>query len=197
MASRQRILLVVILLVVSNYGSCVPTLTLQGNPAPSTALSVFSVAEDIPILQVNKRASATEIYPQSRLLVEVILENVGNRDAVDITITEPAFPEETFAIIGATEYSFNHIAVNETRVFAYSLEAQRLGYFQLESSQVTYYDEDGSRFIAASNDLELSVVEKSIAKEEKTFEWYNVLSIACIAWILLLLLRGLLVKRST
>lgn len=193
----RRIVLITIVLLVPSWLFYAPSNSLGAALSSSTASNSLVLAEEIPVLTVTKRISETEITLDSPVLVEVILENVGQRDAVDIIIEEPTFHNGTFVLIGATEYSFNRIAVNETRVFAFSLQPLILGYYPIENSRVTYEDETGSEFQAFSNSLELFVVEQQSTKEEETFEWYHVLSITCVVWIIVLLLRGVLVRRTT
>ncbi|MFQ5979736.1 MAG: hypothetical protein ACE5OZ_16525 [Candidatus Heimdallarchaeota archaeon] len=193
----SKIVLILILLLAPSWFFSVPFKSVGGSFPLSTASSPSTLTEDIPILAVTKRISETEAKIHSRVLVEVVLENIGLRDALDITIKEPTFTNGTFILIGAAEYSFNRIAVNDTRVFAYSLEPLIQGYYQIEESQITYENEDGHQFQAFSNSLELFVVEKQPTEEEEPFEWYHLLSIACIVWIILLLMRALLVRRSS
>ncbi|MFX0114796.1 MAG: hypothetical protein ACFFB3_09620 [Candidatus Hodarchaeota archaeon] len=193
----SKIVLIIIFLAVPSWLLSVPSKSIEDSYVLSTASSPSELAEEIPILTATKRISETEINLDSRVLVEVILENVGQRDAVDITIEEPTFSNGTFELIGATEYSFNRIAVNDTRVFAYSLKPLILGYYLIEESRITYEDEDGYQYQAFSNSLELYVVESQKTTEEEAYEWYHILSVACIVWIILLLIRGLAVRRST
>lgn len=188
------IVIILILLLAPSWFFSVPSKSVGRSFSLSTASSPSTLAEEIPILAVTKRISETEATIHSRVLVEVILENIGPRDALDITIEEPVFSNGTFIMIGAAEYSFNSIAVNDTRVFAYSLEPLIPGYYQIEESRIIYENEDGHQFQAFSNSLELFVVEKQPSEEEESFEWYHLLSIACLVWIILLLMRGLLVR---
>ncbi|MHA2498976.1 MAG: hypothetical protein ACXAEL_05355 [Candidatus Hodarchaeales archaeon] len=192
----RKIVFITIVLLALSWLFHPPSNSLGAALSSSTASNSLVPAEEIPILTVTKRISETEISLDSVVLIEVVLENVGQRDAVDIIIEEPTFYNGTFILIGANEYSFNRIAVNETRVFAFSLQPLILGYYEIENSRVTYEDETGFTFQAFSNSLELSVVEQQSTKEEEAFEWYHVLSIACVVWIILLLLRGVLVRRT-
>ncbi len=178
------------------WACTVPQTSAEMNGNSLTTSKASKVTEYIPALVVTKIISQTEINLNTRVLIQVFLKNVGECDAVDITIEDLEIPNTTFSVIGTTEYSFNRIAVNETRAVAYSLQPLREGYFSLGSSNVTFYSDEGYQYFAQSNSIELFVVEAEDVKKGEDYGWYNVLSVTCLVWIVLLILRGFLVLTS-
>ncbi|MFX1286167.1 MAG: BatD family protein [Promethearchaeota archaeon] len=114
-----------------------------------------------PKLFVVKNVDKTEVVRGESFVVNVIINNFGNKTAYNVTFIDQLNQPWVFEVSGLTQLSYGQIDVNETRKFSYLVTAKSLGTYYLFSALVEYYDSElnPTKFKTISNNVEITVIE--------------------------------------
>lgn len=152
-----------------------------------------SAAPKIPWISLITSLTTNSTGIGEEAIIDVLVSNNGEGTAYNVTIFQPVIYDWTLEFIGLEQYSYSGIRANTTRSLSYSVVAKAEGIYTF-TSKCVYYDSAGQKYTTWSNDLELTVAESSVPREDLTNEWLNVISIVGIITVVLLALRVVIKK---
>lgn len=122
----------------------------------------FSIKEEInvPKLYVLKEVEKSTVNVGDKFLVTITIHNYGNSTAYNVSFKDTFNPEWLFQSEGLSDITYPQIKANETREFAYTLTANKVGNYTLNFAEVTYYDSLTSHDIysAKSNQWQILII---------------------------------------
>ena len=140
--------------------------------------------EPFPVLRVKKWIDEprSQVLPGDSITIFVNITNFGKSSAFDLTIDEPIF--QTFAAEYSIPYESHfwaEVESNSSIFYSFSFSFAKIGTYSIESTVVTFSDENGTKLTSSSNYLPVDVIETVILVNEDS-AWF-----AIFIWMLLLL----------
>ncbi len=134
-----------------------------------------------PILSIRKSINATiddktyKTEPNQWLKVTIVIKNIGNRTAYNLTITEPLLPSLVSKTIDYYSRNFVEVDINATIYFDYYLLIVKEGKFAIESTTIEYQNNKGHEYSAYSQRFELTSILPEKVEIIEADLWLNVL----------------------
>ncbi|MHA2031142.1 MAG: hypothetical protein ACW99F_11785 [Candidatus Hodarchaeales archaeon] len=131
------------------------------NSVSASPSNVASTQVNFPSLFVVKTVDYTEIDLGESFIVTVIIRNIGNQTAFNITFIDDVSVPWVFEVTGLTKLTYGRIEPNQTRTFSYIITTKAIGNFELRSSYTYYHSTElgDSEFVTISNSILISVIE--------------------------------------
>ena len=167
-----------LMLIISSYSL---------NSISTSPTKVVLSQEDYPSLFVVKTIDSSEIKLGESFIVTVIIRNIGNQTAYNITFIDDVSVPWVFEVTGLTKLSYGRIEPNQTRMFSYIITAKTIGDFELRSAYTYYHSTEigDSEFIAISNSITISVIEPP---EDFSLQNYN----AAMTFLIILVVMNII-----
>ena len=178
MRSKPNIHIIITLMViltsmyVSSFTVLEHTKALQATYNPLKAFNGLNETEvpQRPLLSIKKTVNATLVQPYQWIHITVLITNVGNSSAYNLTIVDPALNSWAAKSLNLTEERYVRIDFNASVYYDYYIQPVLEGNYTIEATTVTYYDINGTRYRSFSqrfNVLCLKPEEIPILEKDK------------------------------
>lgn len=164
-------------------------------PTDISRADVNKAAVSTNILSVEKRINETDIFVGQKIVIEIILTNLGSGSIYDIEIKEkqlsnPFITYENYAPL----YSFDEIKEKDTKVIAYTFSVSKVDIYIILETRVTYFKElpvkeTDTPFLSVSQQITINATV--LDETENTFEKFSlfVFSIGALTFSFILVIR--------
>ncbi len=123
-----------------------------------------------PQLFAIKVVDKSEVILGKEVIVTITIENIGNKTAYNISISDSIPKAWIFNVTGYTNLSYTQIDPGAIRQFSYSLTANKLSIIDdegnyipyiLRGAVINYYDSEinPSKYVHSTNNVKITVIE--------------------------------------
>jgi len=182
-------------------------LTMMLVPCIQTALympvtaNATSVSVNEPALIVVKNLQKANYSLGEEILIEIVIQNVGDAVLYDINVTDVVFEEWSFETRGISSVAYMILYPGQTISFKYSIIPKHTGTFVSKPATATYYTSTASNdqrviYESSSNDVYFTVSEYE-AVDNRMIMLTDIFSVIVLLYIVLITINTISHSRKT